>query len=834
MILVFVSPRNAGLPYAAWLPEEKSRLVAVTQDGVDVGEGFLRVHSVPDYTDDAAVLATAREAVRRHGPRAVLAFAEVDVRRAAALRAEFGLPGLDTATADVYRDKVLMKERAGAAGLRVPAFAPVAGVADVVDFMARHPDRRVVVKPRDASGSTGVRVLDRPEQAAELAGAIAATPYEVEEFVEGALHHVDAFRIDGVPVATVPSRYADEGCLAHWADAPLTSRNLPAEDPLAERLRAETWRLAEALSSPPTLCLHAEFFVTPTGGIVLCEVAARIGGGPIPAMLRPVLGLDPRELWARVECGLPVDADLVRKHAESAPLAAFCGLPPSRGRVLEVPRQPPHAEQFTLRTRVGDTWEGERYAQRKSGDFLVTWVVTARDAETLEQRLAGTAEEVAHGLRWDRGQRPAEQPGPDRDGCTARLLPAGRRPGPEDFAALAGPDIVWEDARWWRFTEGTDLHETRYLEVRQGGRPVALAPLLVTRQAGGLLFYDPPRLAGTAGAMAEPEYLDPGQRERWEELCARLPEGRPAHYPSVALATFGNHHGVVHATGRTAAERAAVMAALPGLLAEAAGELGCRSAAVLYVGEPEAADVDRAATADGYHAALLGAEGVQHLPYSSWEEYMAALSSRRRTRLRKELKDYAAAGYRTVARTGPEAVDDEVIALQIAHRAKYGLPGGEERVRRDFEGIRRELGEDCLVLGTEYEGRLVGFVLYLRTAHALFARTAGFAPEAHGCYLTLTYHETARWAVGNGVRRVHYGLAAYEAKFARGCELRPRWGWFAFQGDQAGTYAELLDLQSRSIERHLDRVGAAAPLVPSRRPAAADSQEPTPGERPCD
>ncbi|MBX9399495.1 GNAT family N-acetyltransferase [Streptomyces sp. TRM72054] len=401
---------------------------------------------------------------------------------------------------------------------------------------------------------------------------------------------------------------------------------------------------------------------------------------------------------------------------------------------------------------------------------------------------------------------------------TARLLSPSSRPSARDFAGLDAPDLVWDDARWWRITERTDLHEVHHLEVRENERTVALATLLLTPKAGGLLFYDPPRLVGTAGAMAEPELLEPADQLRWHSLTGALPDARPDHYPSLALATFGSHHGVAHAPGRTPEERRAVMAALPGLLQQAATELDCRSVALLYVGEPDADAVDRAATGAGYTAALMGAEGIHRLTATDWEGYVAGLTSRRRTRLRKELKDYATAGFRTVVRSGPDAIDDDVVALQVAHRAKYGLPGGAERVRRDFDAIREEIGDSCLVLGAERDGDLLGFVLYLRTREALFARTAGFSPEAQGCYLALTYHETVRWAVGNGVSRIHYGLAAYEAKHSRGCELLPRWGWFAFQGGEADIFRELLDLQSHSIERRLERFGIpAAPAVGSRR-----------------
>lgn len=397
---------------------------------------------------------------------------------------------------------------------------------------------------------------------------------------------------------------------------------------------------------------------------------------------------------------------------------------------------------------------------------------------------------------------------------SGHLLPRYARPTSQDFASLGDPDVIWEDARWWRFTERTDLHEVRYLEVREGGQAVALAPLLITEKPGGLLFYDPPRLAGTAGALAEPELLDPSDQQRWAELTATLPD--MDQYPSLALATFGNHHGVVHEPARTVDQRRAVMAALPELLLQAAGELGCRSVALLYIDEPDAADVDESASRAGYTSTLLGAEGVLELADTSWEGYLAGLSKRRRYQTRKELRNYQAAGYSTVVRTGPDAFSEELVALQVAHRAKYGLPGGEDRVRRELYAVRDELGESCVVFTAERDGQIGSFTLYLRTRDALFARTGGTLPDAKGCYFAVDYHETARWAVENGIRRVHYGMAAYEAKVTRGCELRPRWGWFAFQGAQADTYREVLELQSQSIERQLALVGYPAAFIPSR------------------
>lgn len=159
-------------------------------------------------------------------------------------------------------------------------------------------------------------------------------------------------------------------------------------------------------------------------------------------------------------------------------------------------------------------------------------------------------------------------------------------------------------------------------------------------------------MVGDLSAFGTLEQLTEDARNHWEKLTVALPDARCDQYPSVALGVFGSHHGIVHAADRDNAERRRVLAGLPRLLDDAARILGCRSSALLYATDEQAAALGPAAEALGYTPAVLGAESVLRFDAPDWDAYLAGLASRKRIRTKRELRAYAEAGFRTVIREG--------------------------------------------------------------------------------------------------------------------------------------------------------------------------------------
>lgn len=402
MILILVSPRQRGLDLRRAVPDALERCLVVTGGPTPVGtEQTAGAVHLRRYDADAIVTAAERLARDHHVDR-VVSFAEADVLPAARLRELWDLPGQQGASAEAYRDKLLMRRHTTAAGLPGPAFAAVETAADVSRFVAAH-GLPVVCKPRSSSGSTGVRIL---RTRADVAALPTVLPYHlVEEYVDGEVVHVDGVWVDGRPVFALPARYTGLGCLAHLTDSGSGSALLDRSHPWHTPLVRELWNVVAALPAAPALVLHAEFFVAAGRRPVLCEIASRLPGHPIPPMIDRALGVPLREAWLRLAAGLPVDLGALAAAAENPPAVANVGLPPRHGVLACLPVRVPSAcagwvHDLEPLCAPGEEWDAERYAARKSGDFVLTWTVTAPDADLLATRIDDSVRLIGNQVRW--------------------------------------------------------------------------------------------------------------------------------------------------------------------------------------------------------------------------------------------------------------------------------------------------------------------------------------------------------------------------------------------------------------------------------------------------
>ncbi|MFD6420679.1 inositol monophosphatase family protein [Streptomyces sp. NPDC060198] len=217
----------------------------------------------------------------------IIARHELLITPAAELRAEFGIPGMGPGTARNFRDKVAMKHTLAEAGIRVPRYLALdapdtlntldsLGSADGGPALWQGP---TIVKPRDEGGSQGVRLFATLAEATAHVRAQSgesdefAIRYELEEYVEGPICHIDGFLFEGEAVVVQPSRYVGTP-LRFENGEPLGS--VQFDDP---ELAEWTVRCVRALGGG-TLTFHLEAIMTEDGPVFM-EVAARCGGGHI-------------------------------------------------------------------------------------------------------------------------------------------------------------------------------------------------------------------------------------------------------------------------------------------------------------------------------------------------------------------------------------------------------------------------------------------------------------------------------------------------------------------------------------------------------------------------
>ncbi|MFE2878591.1 ATP-grasp domain-containing protein [Streptomyces roseus] len=233
---------------------------------------------------------------------------------AAELRARLGTPGSDPATARKFVDKAVMKRIARRAGIRTADGHLVHTPEDVTGLFDRH--GRVVVKPRDGSGSYGVSVLADARQVERwVREEFTPGTHLCEGFVAGDMCHIDAVVHEGDVIWDV-SRYVSD-TLAVSRVEPLSSITVadPAVRSAARELLGrviDAWQVTGGV-------LHLEAFLDESGSFTFCEVAGRPGGAGIRQAFLATTGVDLFHAKILTDVGLDPRAGRV------APVGAYAG-----------------------------------------------------------------------------------------------------------------------------------------------------------------------------------------------------------------------------------------------------------------------------------------------------------------------------------------------------------------------------------------------------------------------------------------------------------------------------------------------------------------------------
>ncbi len=380
-ILVLHRGGLAATPYPDFVGPGHSVCVITDDDSARAEDGYGDVIHVEDM-DSPRVEVAALE-VHRDGPvQMVLALSEYDILRAARLRRHLGVAGQSVESATAFRDKLVMKQILSRAGVPVARYAEVSHVLDLVRFVDEvgYP---VVVKPRLGAGSVGVDVLTDEEDLSQFveraAGVLSGDESShliAESFVAGEMLHVDGVVRDGRVRLIWPFTHGASSTLDYRTGGSLVSCMVDRSDELWQRAVDLVRQALDALPTPTHAIFHAELFHTPTGELVLNEIASRMGGAKVHRSLRAAFGVSMTEQYLRAEVGLPAGPSLL---SDPARLAGYLLIPPRAGRLDAVPVSCPlpGVEDFRVMAEAGAVLD----EAAASVDSLLSVVVVGTSAE---------------------------------------------------------------------------------------------------------------------------------------------------------------------------------------------------------------------------------------------------------------------------------------------------------------------------------------------------------------------------------------------------------------------------------------------------------------------
>jgi predicted N-acyltransferase len=317
---------------------------------------------------------------------------------------------------------------------------------------------------------------------------------------------------------------------------------------------------------------------------------------------------------------------------------------------------------------------------------------------------------------------------------------------PIAWDALVSPDNFYNSYRWLRGLEGA-VGRHAVVVARSGGRLVGAVPTWPgEHNAPGSLFCLADMLPGL-GRRWEPEWLWlGGYRSVYNEVLA------------------------VHGPGR----HRVLGELLEGALALAAGQ-GRAGLAMPYLNAEDAREL--AVAHPRANAIVHSADANITIPVGGYEEFLARMSQRDRTRRRAELRAVERSGTTITWAPMTRSVADLAAPLIAQNRARYGSPAGTGWMRRAFAAqYASHVLEDAYACLATRDDRVIAVNVCYPFADRLYARYFGFdyTSAAPACeYFAVVYSAPLTFGAAGGYRRYRLAISAWDLKIRRGAVLSP-------------------------------------------------------------
>jgi len=264
-------------------------------------ESIDELHTIPRGASDADIRRRVDQIALKRRIDRIAALDDFDVEMGAMLREHLQLPGIGRTVASGYRDKLAMRVKARAMGLRVPEFSPVFNDWELHEFTGRVPGPWVL-KPRSSAAAIGIKkVANRDElwRALEAAGDERSNGV-LEQFVKGEVYHVDSIVWNGRIVFAVAFKYGRPPMEVSHDGGIFVTRRLPDDSTEGKGLLEANERLQQGLGMQRGVS-HTEFIRADDGGFVFLETSARVGGAFIVDTIEAATGVNLWREWARID-----------------------------------------------------------------------------------------------------------------------------------------------------------------------------------------------------------------------------------------------------------------------------------------------------------------------------------------------------------------------------------------------------------------------------------------------------------------------------------------------------------------------------------------------------